>query len=126
MSQDETPESDTVVSVYCDQQMVSAGSAVSVSIGTPRSKEHNDRIKVFLTELTALTHKHGFYLESETEHDYSGGSYGRITIEEVGKYRKAYSYGYDNDLTFTNWDDGWWGKQVEWNKTIVGDRSDTV
>ena len=122
MSQDETPEFGNTVSITSS----STPHMVSVYINPPKSKEYNDKLKAFLTELTALTHKHGLYLESETERDYSGGSYGRITIEEVGKDRKAYSYGYDNDLTFTNWDDGWWGKQVEWNKTIVGDRSDTV
>ena len=99
---------------------------VSVSIDPPRSKEYNDRIKAFLTDLTALTHKHGFYLESETENGYSGGSYGYITIEEVGKNCKASSYGYDSKLYFANWNEGWLQKQVQWNKTIIGDRSGTV
>ena len=99
---------------------------MSVFINQPRNKEYNDRIKAFLTELTALTHKHGFYLESETDHGYSGGSYGYITIEEMCEVHKAYSYGYDSKLNFTDWNDGWWQKQVQWNKTIVGDKSDTV
>ena len=130
MIQDEAVLTETMVSINCSYTPY----MVSVCISPPKTEEeskqeqiHRNKIQVFLTELTALTHKHGFYLESRTEYDYSGGTYGIIEIEEITESIKTYSYGYDNNgLNFTNWEYGMWEKQVQWNNTIVGNKNDTI
>jgi len=106
---------------------------VSVTVPTPptpKGLEEQERLRKttqdFLDELTALSHKYGLYLRCNTEDDYSGGIYGYISIETLVESHKTHSYGYDHDLKFTNWHDGWWEKQAEWNKTIVGKINDTV
>ena len=128
MSQNETLQTDEMVSISSNGPYM-----VSVYVApekTEKKKEdekiRRSRLQMFLTELTALTYKYGFYLESETESDYSGGTYGYIEIGDINEAHKNYSYGYDSELNFADWTDGWWEKQVDWKKTIVGARNDTV